>query len=386
MPTAVAGAWPPLTMCPIARPAGARQSGTVSSQRLSIEKIYDVFKELFPQAYVCRMSQLGLQSPNDFAIGIVVQPGPYTTVEKALALITHPASIANWWGHTALYVRENGRITRAIGFDPYRLKMALPGNLAVASGTLVTQGYYFDEDKMFNSPDVMCVEFRASPRLIRKLLKKVPSPGEGTRKQLQKLYATHDGVKLPGAGIAYDPTDMGNCINFINTVFKKTGIRMVNLSTGIAFDSAQWRLTQAIRNKQVGFRCSGDIRTDNPTYLSMPRAYQLSRRAGGALRTVSVARLVLTVVRSLMAAASLVEAPDWVWSDTAFFLVWLLGILQETIPESSWFWKLQPAAFDLLLTTGATLAWMYQITSNPAAWCLILAAYAMMLGVASQLS
>ncbi len=358
----------------------------MSRQRLSIEKIYDFFKELFPQAYVCRMSQLGLQSPNDFAIGIVVQPGPYTPYEKALALLTHPASIANWWGHTALYVRENGRITRAIGFDPHRLKMALPQNLAVASGTLVTQGYYFDEDKMFNSPDVMCVEFPASATLIRKLLRKVPSPGEGTTKQLQKLYATHDGVKLPGVGVAYDPTDMGNCINFINAVFKRTGIRMVNLSTGIAFDSAQWRLTQAIRNKQVGFRCGGDIQIDNPTYLSMPRGLQISRRAGGALRTLSVARLVLTVVQSLMAATGLVEAPDWVWSDTAFFLVWLLGILQETIPESSWFWKLQPAAFDTLLTTGVMLAWMYQLTSDPSAWLGIITAYAMMIGVTSLLS
>lgn len=92
------------------------------------------------------------------------------------------------------------------------------------------------------------------------------------------------------------------------------------------------------------------------------------------------------MVQSLMAATGLVEAPDWVWSDTAFFLVWLLGILQETIPESSWFWKLQPAAFDTLLTTGVMLAWMYQLTSDPSAWLGIITAYAMMIGATCLLS
>src|SRR5262245_43968603 len=156
--------------------------------------LLELLKEIFPGSYLWTPSTMYLDSPHDTAIGLIIQPGPQTYLQMFKFLVSNPVSIANWWGHTAIYIRVNGKIVRAIGFDPSRIEMfniASGVGKAVSSGNSPTQGYYFDEEKMFLSPDMLAVEFPVSEKVANQILESLPSFGSSLKsKGVLQQYVT----------------------------------------------------------------------------------------------------------------------------------------------------------------------------------------------------
>ena len=254
--------------------------------RSELLNLLDFLKEIMPFAYLTKSPKLHLETGNKYAIGIVIQPGPQGVMGAMKLFLTNPSQVANFWGHTAIYIRINGSILKATGFDPHRFAMFnIMGkeSRGVATGTLATKGYIYDEDKMFSSPDMICVEFKVNKNDAEKILKHTKKPGisEG----LMTQYVTRGGQCLKD--MEFDPKTMGNCINYVNSIIKKA-----NIELHVPFERdghlsllkpAQGKLITPAMNGEIKLkrRINGIVSYNGGGVFAMPKMYQITRRMGG---------------------------------------------------------------------------------------------------------
>jgi hypothetical protein len=354
--------------------------------------IGDLLRELLPNWYVFGASQLTVSSPHDCAIGIVIQPGPQTTLETITQLSTYPMGAANLWGHTGMYVRQ-GRVARAVGYDPDRLRMFTVGLFTgetwrVPAGTAGTPGVIYDENVMFRSPDMICVEFPVRAHVATNLLVRMPRPGTPTDGLL--LYVTRGGAKLPTT----PPVLYGNCIDFVQRLLRQVNLRLAVVQ-GPGFGSAQGRLTRAaLENNLVLQR--RNRRPIRGTLIQVSGYLQLSRRVGGALRSAAL----VSGISSALATFGVPDVAEWVMTLVTdvvealfgyfgyerdlseFFLartLFVVVILLDFLVETTSFHRLRQASkvLSTILTTGAVLAWVVVLTGNDEAMHQVLLSFAL---------
>ncbi|WP_157758820.1 hypothetical protein [Cystobacter fuscus] len=278
-------------------------------------------------------------------------------------MMTNPEEIANLWGHSALYLRRNGRVVRAVGFDPHRLGMAQDMVMQqVSSGRHPTQGYYYDERVIFRSPDALIVEFRVDTYHVDELERVVPRPGRAVNQNFLTQYVTRDGQRLASQHGQFNPSQIGNCINFIIQALTRSNLvvsasqQLTSRSTGRltaapGFDMspAQGQLTgvmtQGFRNQTLVLHDLDSGMQLNPlqTRRLLSRGASFYRRAVGGITTLSVARLA--------GAYILPEsmAPVWFYSDYAGLAKIIIDICIKVFPKGSSFWMRQPHVIDAIL-------------------------------------
>lgn len=348
--------------------------------RSELQKLADALKEVFPFAYVFSSPKLHLDNGNEHAIGLVIQPGSMNP-RALFRLLSNPVQVANAWGHTALYVREKGSIVKTIGFDPHRLRMFnLTNGLAgvIASGRGVTEGVIYDEDMMFTSPDMICVEFPVPAKFVRKVLKNLQSPGHSDKHLTQ--YVTRGGTQLEG--ITFDPQKMGNCINYVNMVLKKAGLEAIQGRVApLILNPMQGKLTLSALQSEVRLRIKGQPHIHEGELIRMPMVLQASRRGVGVMKTISFGKVVMTVLSSLSATVGLTRATSVFAADIVLCTALLLEFLLETVPADSWFWKLPVRQIEGILEAGGTMAMVYTFVSgDPYAWYQGLMSFMLLVG------
>jgi hypothetical protein len=353
------------------------------------------------------------------AIGIIIQPKPHTGLGFLTLATTNPEQVANLWGHTALFFRRNGRIVGACGFDPNRLAMALDvlpeflGGNRISSGRGATPGVYYDERRMFRSPDMIVVEFSLAGRenLIDQLLVQRPRPGHaqaGTHPGLLQQYVTHDGENC----VAFDRRVMGNCLSSIIQILTRVELVIspsvqqldrrgrilgapdhdVSVSQGLTTQL----VLRGARNRELRLH---DLRTGAalaPTFQgrAMRLPTRVGRRIGTAVSTFGAARLPTYALMRLgaqLAPSELVaffsgtaisnlavsrgyaqlftavpENLQWEWA-CAFKV--LLGILVESLPSDNLLWRLPLDVLDDLLSAIVKAGFLYALyLGNIDAW------------------
>lgn len=382
----------------------------------------DFLKGLFPE--VCAWDPtVGLppsRTGNLDAIGIVIQPGPHYIEEYIQLFMTNPEEVANLWGHTALYVRQGGQIVRVIGFDPHRIMMVrdvLPGLLGgwggrVSGGRRGTTGVYYDEERMFRSPDFIAVEFPLGVGQlyhIQEILGVLPQTGTTsalTHQGFLQEYVTKDGMSYTGPG-QFNPDVMGNCLNSImqilarsNLVISPIGTRLSNQGRYIArpghdISPFQTATTDVVRTGPV--LALHDVDQSPPNHVlanfsgTMSTAMAIGRRLGTGIVTLAASSAsVHFVVRALagtrieaLARTAMnwfglggVSAPTGAWWQYAAILKVLLSVLVEGMPRDSVFWRLHPETLERILTGIVKACFIYALARGdinawvPALWAI----------------
>ncbi|HKE18568.1 MAG TPA: hypothetical protein VKB80_27005 [Kofleriaceae bacterium] len=368
---------------------------------------------LFPEVCVWDPT-IGLppeRTQNVDAIGIVIQPGPHQIVEYIQLFMTNPEQVANLWGHTALYLRRGGQIVRVIGFDPHRIMMVrdvVPRLLGgwggtVSGGRRGTTGVYYDEERMFRSPDLIAVEFPLGVGQlyhIEEVLDVLPPTGTAgplTHQGFLQEYVTKDGLSFPGH---FNPDVMGNCLNSImqilarsNLVISPTGTRLSSQGRYIArpghdVSPFQTATTEVAETGPVLALHDLDQSPPNHVLASfsgyMSTAMAAGRRLGTSIVTLAATSAsVHFVVRALagtrieaLAATAMnwfglggVSAPSGAWWQYAAILKVLLSVLVEGLPRDSVFWRLRPELLERLLTGIVKACFVYALArGDMSAW------------------
>lgn len=100
-------------------------------------------------------------SGDENAIGLIVMPSVQTKDSSVLKfvrrLIEDPDATSVAWGHTAIYVRKNGKILVARGFGPHG--DVLGSADAIIGGTGSIAGKIHDDFGMFNMVEARTIEF-----------------------------------------------------------------------------------------------------------------------------------------------------------------------------------------------------------------------------------
>lgn len=317
---------------------------------------YDLIKEMLPLAYVFKSPKKHIDHGRfKFSIGVIIQPKPRGIVETTSQLVTNPVQIANLWGHTAVYVRMDGKVADAVGFDPNRLAMFNVADMrtmrAVEAGTQPTTGYNYDEDSMFLSPDSVCIEFKLNKNDARKMLQRIRKQLDPTTQNLLQQYITRGGAFYND----YNPAIMGNCIHFLKVLSQNLG-RYSYINNDLEIDVQQGHLTRAITNNNLQFKRTFKSRrksyiTGTTRALSMSKYYQASRRFGGTYRSYSLVTLIAHCVASLTGSSRFYIASGYQFTSiSAAAVTLILNILMELIPFESKFWKQSLAVLSSLIT------------------------------------
>ncbi len=361
------------------------------------EALLRLLRAILPEAYIwSSMDGFTPRRGNTNSVGIIIQPGPQTAMQYLALFMTNPEEIANLWGHSALYVRRNGQVVYAVGFDPHRLGMAqdMISN-RVSSGRHPTQGYYYDERVMFRSPDALIVEFPVDDYHVEELLSVQTRPRLGratahTHQGYLTNYLTRDGQQLAPRYGRLNPNLMGNCINFITQALARSNL-VVSASRTVTssrtrqriaapnFDMspAQGQLTnvtvQSFRTPTLVLHDLDSGQQINPIQARrvLGRGARFYRRMVGGAMTLSVARLV--------GAAILPQhmAPDSFVSDYVALAKLIIDIFIEAFPADSFFWRLQPHLIEAILAATVKFSFLYGVMSGdmmgwlPGLWMMI---------------
>lgn len=266
-----------------------------------MRELIELLKELIPCSYVWSPSTGHLNQAGKYAIGMVIQPGPRDKRETLRLAITNPRQLANLWGHTALYLRSNGEIVSAIGYDPNRLAMFnIFGEdyTNVSKGYGPTPGYVYDELGMFLSPDSICVELQTKDFVIKELMRTTGKIELGPSKSFLQQYLTYGGLNLK-PNIRLDRQLMGNCIDFVEKIMKMSSVSFKGIP-----NSRQGHLTKAVlaSDHQLNLTITTPIRKKikalkkydyrNKFVTTMPTSKQITRRMGGIFQSYGTIRTI----------------------------------------------------------------------------------------------
>lgn len=377
---------------------------------------------LFPEIFMWDPTETlpSTRTHNQHAIGIIIQPGPHSPTEYLRLFVTNPEQVANLWGHTALYLRRNGRIVRAFGFDPDRIAMVrdvVPRWLggwggAVVSGWRPTTGVYYEERRMFRSPDMIVAEFPIAGHQLyhlEEVLDALPAIGTAsavTHPQHLQLYITRDGANYAH----FDPRVMGNCLASIIQILTRANLvlapqppnngapdyrsrsgRLIgapdhDVSTSQAQMTALTLQGRAVPNLGIHDLDTGGVLQANFQRRAMVAETRVGRRVGGALATFGAARLGARALATAMAAltpAELVEllsgsavgdlavsagfasffsaAPAAATYEYACVMKVIIGIAVEGLPADSRLWALPLETLDAILSGLCKCCLMYAL-------------------------
>lgn len=350
----------------------------------NLSELGEWLKELFPHGYIWSASKAFLKSPYKFSVGLIIQPGVRTDLSGLFQLVTNPVQLANYWGHTAVFVRENHKVVKTIGYDPDRLRMFTnpPVGLGVGKGTRGTPGVFYDEDQMFNSPDALVIEFEVPHKVTRKLLGAFPPIGcaDETPKQVLKSYVTRGGQRLQGT---FDRRQMGNCLDFQDDMLMKKFGFGIDPKWLQEVGSGQGAVTRAVLARTLKVKDYSDgKRPMGHRYQSMSPALQVSRRVGGTLRTISLVRCVYKALRMLATLLPFVDLdPSGPFMFEILFAVsWLADFLELALPRGRW--QLLPTKLiETVVATGAAISLVLTIYNgfDESAWINPLLTYAWIL-------
>lgn len=138
------------------------------------------------------------------AIGIVAVPSMNLTPGSAgfnlPDLSLNPKLVANAWGHTAIIVRQNGVITRVIGFSPVKDLGFLKVMGAVNAGRTGVPSALTADAALLTSNSVMSLEYPMTPERVAAFVESLPEIGPGNRPGVPELYTARpaEWAKLPG--------------------------------------------------------------------------------------------------------------------------------------------------------------------------------------------
>jgi hypothetical protein len=321
-------------------------------------------KELFPHTYVYSTSKAFLDSPYEYSVGLIVQPGVRGNLSGLFQAVTNPVQLANLWGHTALFVCQKGRVVTTIGFDPDRFDMfAKPlTGMAVGKGKKGTPGVFYDEDPLCNSPDVLVVEFEVTEEVTKHLLNNLPRIGPANPNADQQLvtYVTRGGSKLQG--VVFDRTKMGNCLDWQSDMLKLIGGKNFGIDRQWldSVGSGQGEVTKAILKRTLKVKgLKHDKRELQHRFQTMSAGLQLSRRVGGTLRTISAVRCAYKAARMLAVMQPLVKVElelSWPFQFEILFCVSLLvDFLEVALARGRWQF-LPRKLIESIVATGAAMA------------------------------
>ncbi len=313
---------------------------------------------------------------SDFSIGIVVQPGQRGMFNQGLALTVAPITIANLWGHTAIYVRIKGRIVRAIGFDPHRIRMFdLSIGNKVSSGEISTTGYFYDEMSMFSSPNVMSVEFNVSAKEAIDFSKIMDGFKVG--------LALDTGKKLMSYCTSSKAGGYGNCIKWVKEVMQIAGfnleydIGVLESIKGLRWDAPkikglwdtnrQGLMSVAVKHNALVLRRGLD-ETVPRTMITHPYFYQIYRMTTGVGRSAYLFKIIWNVAEDVIFWTNpLATNKSWyqiLIIDIATIVFWLYDFLDEVLPSG-----IKPKGWlsyiiEKLIRGFATAAYMYSWCKN----------------------
>ncbi len=201
-------------------------------------------------------------SPFENAVGVIAQPGPNRLVDYATTLLTNPIEFAaNLWGHTALYVRLDGRIVAVFGYDPDRLLMFTSYfTIArdVVAGRRATPAFLYSEPNLFASPDALIAEFRLTFEQALVLRNSLPDAGPASPQRHPHfyLYLTRSGRRLQEDMVQF----WGNCLEYIRESLLGQSLRLLEARAGRAP-----RLISSSQGTMSGLISRGELQLEQVT-------------------------------------------------------------------------------------------------------------------------
>lgn len=335
-------------------------------------RFFDLLKIIFAGNYLGKSYKAFVDSKYKYSIGLIIQPGPQGAMSQCLQLFSNPVQLANWWGHTAIYVRYDGKIVNTMGYDPHRLRMFNVTNgiaTIVSSGKGGTQGYNYDEDTMFRSPDMICIEFKVDKNLAYKFLKKLNKvkPGKAEDNDPLTTYVTRGGGYYSKQE-EFNPKQMGNCIDFVNTILKRSSlkIKITDFDLEMPFNKnraieenkklypTQGRFTGALINKKISIQRKTQLEN---IVFRMPSSTQIPIRIRGAIHSISLGRVLFSLVNSVGTSALGIESYVTCTNfEILTTVVFILDFLMETIPSDSIFWSFQPRYIEAIIELFSKIA------------------------------
>ncbi len=126
----------------------------------------------------------GLAAAGDFAIGLVGIPRTQMNPLAGNFNMLDVAAPLDYWGHTAVYVRQNGRITLVRGFNPdagslRSLAGLLRNSSAIESGTAAMTSVVSDDAYLFASNAARSMEYRIAAELAARYANELSPTGLG---------------------------------------------------------------------------------------------------------------------------------------------------------------------------------------------------------------
>jgi len=149
----------------------------------------------------------GLAAAGDYAIGLVAIPRTQMNIAAPHFNMFDPAAPLDTWGHTAMYVRQNGSITHVRGFNPELLDAALNYG-AVEAGTHASPAVLSSDAYLFTSTAARTVEWPVDPAVAARVVRGAPPTGPASAVGAPPYYTAR-----PAALAAADPVMGAQCSN-----------------------------------------------------------------------------------------------------------------------------------------------------------------------------
>jgi hypothetical protein len=247
-----------------------------------------------------QLMQQGFAAAGPDAIGIVGVPRWFTPGARV------PEAALDVWGHTAVYVRQGGRITLVRGFNPQmegsQLLSFLRSSRAVEAGTEAVPAAIGSDAYLFTLTGSRSIEYPVSPAMAEMFAGRLPPtgpvvPGGAT----PPLYTARPAV--------YQVCSGSNCVLWAVEEAEAAlggpigpaarGVSVTALGeegTVVARTASQGRLIQFIRGVQAGEEAIAPAgATGAPVAAGMSRGLQVVKWGGRAFFVIGLATIPLEV-------------------------------------------------------------------------------------------
>jgi hypothetical protein len=287
-----------------------------------------IYKRLtnFANIFVTPLAEKGFKKAGENAVGLIIQPRAKTWSDVTMRLLTNCSTVMNAWGHTALYVRIDGKIVRVIGFDPFKISrdVIISGSL-VTTGRKKTHGHYNDDSGLFHNNTARTVEYAIDRDEALQVLAMMPNHGPAVRyPQSMQYYVGSAGDFLSKKASQGDTEAVvGNCINYaVRTIQETLGAELCGfndkndrvsvLDLGGEYNANQGRLVKQFgyierkTKKSLVLRYKMNKRGEiDPVIGSMPKSVVIIKGLKHAYLLTSVARFTVPLMTSYVLPTSI---------------------------------------------------------------------------------
>jgi hypothetical protein len=247
------------------------------------------------------LMQQGFAAAGPDAIGLVGIPRWFTPGARV------PEAVLDTWGHTALYVRQGGRVTTVLGFNPQmggsQLLPFLRNAGAVESGTAAVPATIGADAYLFTVTGARSIEYPVSSATAEALMSRLPSagpvaPGGAT----PPLYTARPAV--------YQVCTGSNCVlwaaeeaeavlgGYIGPASRNVSVTALGEGGSVAARTAsQGRFMQFVRGVQRGEPAIvPPAATGPPVAAGMSRGLQALKWGGRVFFVIGLATIPLEVL------------------------------------------------------------------------------------------